>query len=819
LIRYIPPFILEHYGNGEKSGTFTAFVLNLDLTDYTAICNDLMTKERHGAEEIKLLLEIALTYPLEQVHNNGGIVIRYTGDAFFALFPERDPNSMLSAAMAIRDHFREHNVYSTSQGDYQIKVSQIVAYGPILWQVFENDYQNEYAFSTAAGAEYAAIASLHPELGFSPQAAERIGFGNFRQEGVAYVPSCKRVMVKPYILEFKYDPAIRNKFIHSEMNTSDPASDIRFAVCCIISFADMDRNSQKDVIARLEQLAVTYGGFVNKILSLDQIRQAMILFGMPRNKGNMLYRACRFALETVRAIPEAAIGLRVGPVFAGQFNVGDLSEYTALGSTVNLASRFAGLASPGQIVVGDAIRREFESTFTFKPMGTQRVRGIKESFVCYSLDGYLPGGFSAFRGKFVGRSKEKKILKEWISEALSSPSCLEFRITGEAGIGKTRLLSEVLQSLPDRQVAVITVNAKSSGSKPLDPSRNLFLQLLGLDALTRSDLSKAKVRKIWSAWAGNDEVLLRLEPLVMYMMGFPVSKKAQSFEQVAPRTRGALLAWHAFLDRITGNRKLIFCVDDAQLIDINTESRLREVVKSFGKTRALIFVHRSANDKNPSGAYMKDAPDREIVLEPLDLRGSFALYKSLLGVVRLPELTRKLIRDNTLGNPQIISNFIFYMLDNNWVGLTGELYLDGNSAQHYGISDIISQRIDDLTDKGRACASCASVLGIKFEVPVLAVMLGWDPQAELAEGSKQNLWHTEDNVSFEFSQIVIIEYLYRSMLKSKQRELHLLAAKAIEKVYNDNLEIYFAKLAWHYQNAGEQEKADKYSSLVNDLPL
>jgi class 3 adenylate cyclase len=813
LIRYISPFILEHYSNGETSGTFNAFVMNLDLTDYTSICIDLMRQERHGAEEIKLLLETALTFPLEQVRNNGGFIIRYTGDAFFALFPERDPDNVLAAAISIRDYFRKHNIYSTSQGKYPIRICQIVAYGSVFWQVFENKHQNEYAFSTASGSEYPAIARLHKELGFSPQAAEKIGFDRFTREDIAYVPSCKAVSAKPERLEFTYDTAILKRFIQPAMNVHDPASEIRLAACCIVNFGDMERNSQGEVIAQLQQLAQTYGGFVNKILSLDQIRQAMILFGVPRNRGNTLYSACRFVWEVIRIIPASSAGICAGSVFAGQFEVGEISEYTALGTPVNLASRLAGLAEPGQIVVDGSVQDHLSALYSFNYLGKRDIRGVNEPVDCYSMQGLLPEGLASYRGRFVGRKREKSLLKTWLEDTLKNSSRVEITLRGEPGIGKTRLENEVLHSIPDKRLAKISLTGKNSGSTSTEPVRHMLLNLLGLEGLPETDLTQAKIDRLWVAWAGDNTDLQSIKPQIMSLL--IKSPPAQLSEGLSPDlvSKEFKHAWSVFLSKIARNRPLVIFADDAHLLDPDSLTCLRAMAEGYRLTRALVLNYDISHPDTKPTHVLNRARHRDLFLCHLELRDVFALYRSLLGMVRISQSARDVIKANTSGNPGMTGSFIFQLIKNSWINSKGEIVLEESAFLQTGVSDMIGLRFEALSGPTKECAFCACVLGHSFKIGVLAEMLHRDPCADLEEGEKGNLWHRKEQDTYTFSHPVIVDNIYGRMVNEKRSMLHLLAAQAIEKIQQKSLTEYATELAWHYQNAGDSENAKRFGDM------
>ena len=200
----------------------------------------------------------------------------------------------------------------------------------------------------------------------------------------------------------------------------------------------------------------------------------MALFGAPLAHEDHTQRACYAALSIQRAMEnygekvnkdcgvefKMRIGLNSGPVIVGSIGDDLRMDYTAVGDTTNLASRMENMARPGTILGTGNIYKLARDFFEFEPLGEVRVKG-KEGFQeAYELKKATEVetriGASAAKGltKFVGRTRESRVLKEAFEQARSGKGQV-VAIVGEAGVGKSRLLLELKNMLPTDKMTTI----------------------------------------------------------------------------------------------------------------------------------------------------------------------------------------------------------------------------------------------------------------------------------------------------------------------------------------------------------------------------
>ncbi|MBW6513226.1 MAG: tetratricopeptide repeat protein [Candidatus Syntrophosphaera sp.] len=816
MIRYRPPFILHNFERGVLSGSLQAFVLIFDLGDFTQITNELHKAGKLGAEELARMLDNLSQGPHHWVESNGGFAIRFTGDGFWAIFPDPEPLNVLAAVLGTCDQFRKLGEYATPYGSFRIKARQCVGFGTLDWRIFENDLQNEYLFSGRVMQELLRLSELKQELVFTQAAAWKIGKDNFVRRGRGFEPDCEIPKVPPRRLEYDFEPQTALRFMNSRFQNLLSANEIRMVACCFANLEEIPQDRLEDSVGLLELLALTYGGYVNNLNTSEKGFQAVILFGMPRNEGNTVQRAGRFALMMAQAIPGISLGMSFGEVFAGFVGNEGVGEYAAWGRPMNLASRLAEKARSGEILVDARLQKELDREFSFEQVGNLRLKGFGQPVRSYRLAAKFAEKTKDLDGRFVGRIIEKNLLSGSVIDSLASrKSCVIF-IHGEAGIGKTRLAQEVMKLIPDSSCQKFSLACDRILPQPLEPLKQLIRQHLGLSVTATGDEAVSQFRSAWNAWAKGNPRLAGLEILIGSWLGLSWPGSAQEYLTPQNRPQRLLEAWLAYLRELAAPKPILAWVDDAQWMDPETAWYFQAVEEAGIKTVCVL-----ATIRDEEGIYVKETDmlhykDLHLHLKPLSEDESREFSQVLLGMSDLPPETLDRITDQAAGNPFFIEQYITYLQENGRIGAHGEILSDAGSAAVFGINDIIASRIDRLTDKVRECVENASVLGHKFNVRVLSQMLNSDPRELLANGTQNQIWKDLDEVFYIFSHMLIQDAVYNRMLSGKLQKLHLSAAEAMERVYELNLDEHAEEIAMHFEKGGVTDKAAFYHDKAGD---
>jgi class 3 adenylate cyclase len=185
-------------------------------------------------------------------------------------------------------------------------------------------------------------------------------------------------------------------------------------------------------------------------------------FGWPRAHEDEAERAVRAGLAIVAAVARLtgggeALACRIG-IATGLVVVGDLvgegaaQEQAVVGDTPNLAARLQGVAGPGGIVIGDLTRQLLGHLFELRSLGPQALKGMREPVPAFAVLGEhaLESRFAARQAggvaPIVGREQELALLLERWRQAKNGEGQLVL-LTGEAGIGKSRITEAVIEAL------------------------------------------------------------------------------------------------------------------------------------------------------------------------------------------------------------------------------------------------------------------------------------------------------------------------------------------------------------------------------------
>ena len=207
-----------------------------------------------------------------------------------------------------------------------------------------------------------------------------------------------------------------------------------------------------------------HGGTVEKFAG-DEV---MAVFGVPVAHEDDAVRAIRAAddmLTAVQALDEALerdrgvrfrlrIGINTGEAVSGQASAGGTF---VTGSAVNIGKRLQALAEPGDAVLGEATMRLVRDAVEVEPLGPVVLRGKAEPLEAYrllSVQADAPGVARAFDSPFVGRHDEIGALRLALDVARTERRCRLMALIGNAGIGKTRIAREFVESLEDARVLV-----------------------------------------------------------------------------------------------------------------------------------------------------------------------------------------------------------------------------------------------------------------------------------------------------------------------------------------------------------------------------
>jgi predicted ATPase/class 3 adenylate cyclase len=630
----------------------------------------------------------------------------------------------------------------------------------------------------------------------------------------------------------------------------------RRVVSLLVNFFGLDYDNDPVAGQKLQQYFTAmqgiihrYGGRLNRVITGDKGSLLHLLFGAPVAYENNEERAVGCALEMQQIvlasdelpfITDQQIGISSGYVFAGNVGAERRREYTVMGDVVNLSARLMQAAGSGEILMDRGIARRVEQDFVCEELPPIRVKGKQEPIpVCRPMGLqeetkiWTDGEARARRREspFVGREQELARMEEILDQAMAERGQL-LVIAGEAGVGKSRLLEELIElgRKKGKGMYGLRGDCLSYGSQsPYLPWIDLFASFFGLGSGEEEE-TESRVHRVEQRMVEADPGLRDWVPLIGQLLGLPTPDNELTASLDAELRKQRTFDIVLTLLRDQAKRVPFFLVvfEDAHWIDAISLELLNYVARNIGDHRILLVaLHRPTVDLAEWKQY--DYYSR-IELTDLPADDALNLVKLRLSMADVPSpLQERVLRGEERVNPFWVEELINSLVDREYlVPDNGEGYRLVGDLSRAEIPDsvqaLVMSRIDRLDESSKLSAKVASVIGRTFRYQPL---YGIYPVAITQDKLHENL----DKLSrldltpldrpapdweYIFKNIITQEVAYESLLYRHRRELHHRMGEYLEETYPDSLEEYYELLADHYVRSGDRDKSWDYLVRAGD---
>lgn len=424
-------------------------------------------------------------------------------------------------------------------------------------------------------------------------------------------------------------------------------------------------------------------------------------------------------------------------------------------------------------------------------------------------------GASVAKGlsRFVGRKNSMGALMDSFDK-VKSGSGQVVGLVGEAGVGKSRLLLEMRNMLPQGEYSYLEGRCLDyGGSMPYLSILDILRSYFDIKEGDREFLIKKKMEeKILDL----DEKLKGVIPSFQELLSLKVDD--EDFTKLEPKEKreSTFEALRDLLIRESQNKPLLLAIEDLHWIDKTSEEFITYLIRWLTSTNILlVLLYRPEY----THAWGSKSYYNKIGVDQFSTSTSAELVQSILeGAEVVPEL-KELIIGKTGGNPLFVEELTHSLLENGSIQRKDYQYVLSRKASDIQVPNtiqgIIAARIDRLDDNLKRTMQVASVIGRDFAFRILQTITGMREEIKSYLLNLQGLEFIYEKKLFPeleyiFKHTLTQEVAYNSLLLQRRKEIHKKIGKAIEGLYPDRLDEFYEMLAYHATAADQKERALRY---------
>jgi class 3 adenylate cyclase/tetratricopeptide (TPR) repeat protein len=835
---------------GASTERTDAVVLFADVVGFTQMSEALARAGSYGTEELTRILNGWFGAMADCISGYGGSIVEFAGDALTAVFRyERRTRRVttrraVQCALDMQEAVAMFGAVVTRAGTFGLAIKVGLGAGPVLLSIMGDPairlqpVLTGQALDRAAAAEHQAhsgeviVDGGLLKHGLAAQVLERRGGWHVvcgLRQGVRPVrpspPGDVQHGAASRLAPF-FHPVIAER-LHSGRH--ELFNEHRQVTSVFIGLPDLAADDPRAVASLQRHVAVAvrvidrYGGHLRQVASGDKGCLLVAFFGAPVSHEDDEERAVRCCLELLQ-LPGGPFraGVTSGSVYCGEIGSDIRREYAVIGDSVNLAARLMEAATPGQLLIDQSTHERVRETVIqdgLKPMAVKGKVGRIETWAVRAMrdqpQGRPPNPVTA--QALLGRSAAVARARTLVERALAGEGqvvCL----SGNAGIGKSRLAAEVLGMAEGLGFVVYGGACRSHGTTTSYLVwRPIWRALLELDvSLPVADQQAALVEAVRRRDGSSSQLAPLLAPVVN--LTIPDSELTAAIDQ---QSRDELLR-SLLLNCLRARARtgpVVLALEDCHWIDSASRALLEFLGRNVVDQPVLMVVtaRRTAADAPVLAPLLPLAHVTEERLTEL-ARGDAERLVGLrlrqrygTDAIIAPEVVHQ-VAERGEGNPFYLEELVSFLHGRSVDPRDPRALTDLELPD--GLQRLVMARIDQLSEGENATIKVASVIGRRFRA-------NWISQAYPSAGGPQEVALHLDRLDeldltprlpaapepeYEFKHAITQEAAYQSMTYRMREKLHERVGLLIELTFPDHLAQYVDVLAHHY---GRTHRVDK----------
>lgn len=865
ILPYLPPTLVraaltQGIPLNEIAATdIPAAILFADVSGFTPLTELLARRGAEGPEELTYVLNTYFSAMIDALEDEGGEVVKFSGDALTVLFPAIDEplgyavRRALQAATQMQHLMTAFSTVTTSAGPVHLAMKIGIGAGTVrTFQVGGMFGRWEYlvagdplrqvtaAENNAAPGQVVCspeTAALDLPAALPPRAVQLPA--NHKAEGTHLFPAL-----------IGYIPASIRAWL--EEGLSEWIAVLRPITVLFLGIGGLDYNAPAALtniqacMSALQVAAYRHEGSINKLVVDDKGTVLMVLFGVPpfaHSDDPARAVACALDFQQVATTQglRMAVGIATGHVFAGPVGSRTRREYTVMGGTVNLAARLMSAAGARQIRCERATFLAARRIFDFEVLPLIKVKGIADLIPVYRPTGQpatpLDAGITI---PLIGREPETARLAQALESFQAQQQGHVFILEGETGMGKSRLIAEFRRMVQ----ATNTQWLYRAGLHNTQTPYQAWLPII-MACLPQSPDQAPSTETIEQRMAHVAPHRSDLLPLLNDVLGLDLPENATLAPLQSNERHDLRMSLLVELIRLRAlQAPLVIVLEDAQWFDSLSWELTQAVGRAInaGRLPLLLLLSIRLTEQPPSLEALESLvqlPSAErIRLHPLSADATLDLAANCLGQppAIMPANLATLLRNRVGGNPFFAEELVLSLRDQGMLRVimgTERPYCelaDDNDQLLRSIPPtlhgLVLARIDRLPPEQQLTLKLGAVIGYQFAYAPLYRLLN---QTRAASHEEATIWLAQlaereflrsvappPNAIYEFQHAIIRDVTYNTLLFSQRRQLHRAVAEWYEQFVPDTGDkesdqvrpvARWNILAYHWEQVGELQRA------------
>jgi class 3 adenylate cyclase/tetratricopeptide (TPR) repeat protein len=588
----------------------------------------------------------------------------------------------------------------------------------------------------------------------------------------------------------------------------------------------------QEYYSEIENISRRLEGIVLHIQMDDKGVNAIVLFGLPpqAHEDDPL-RAIQAALTMHNNLEarghKASIGVSSGLSFCGEYGGQQRREYSAFGLAVNLSSRLMEIAGSG-VLCDAATAAAVEKRVSFSASTTLNLKGWPQPIAAFRPEIVSRPLQSNTLRRAIGRDRERTILRDALERLKHGEGGL-LVVQGEAGIGKSTLLSDLIRTARATNFRVLHAAATAiDQATTYFVWRDILSQLLTLDRGSETSQLRRRLERDLAQNSHLANWLPLLEDIIP--LGFDPNFITTDMSHAA-RAAGIEELVVYLLTSFFSRQPTLVVIDDAQWIDGASVSLARAIVHRLPQI-LLVTAQRIAERPDFDEVRSLD-PDVEILLEGLPREAVVEIICQRLGVSSVPRALAEFVTARASGNPFYCEEMTFALRDTGVLQVErGECRAPGDLSSDQtvlpnSVRSVVVARFDTLSLEKQLALKVASALEGSFSPELVQEVYPQETNIDhihaildtLVAKDMLNLTENDSGRRYKFRHTIFQNAVYELLSFSQRHVLHKKIASIIETRHQGALDPVCGQLARHWELANRPDLAIPYLERAADQAL